>query len=83
MKSKQLANVLIKMLGLSICLYAIPGAASGVLYAISLSMKQNPKEDTTMWMVSSGMGGIIQIVVGIIIIAMSQTIAGWMFKSEE
>jgi len=38
MKSKQLANILIKMLGLSVCLYAIPACVSGILYESMVSV---------------------------------------------
>jgi hypothetical protein len=35
MKSKQLANVLIKIIGLYVCICAIPGIVSGIIIAFA------------------------------------------------
>lgn len=82
MKSKQLANVLIKMLGLSVCLYAIPSCVSGILFAV---IRPQPSSEgmEAMRIITYAIGAGFQSVIGIAIIAMSQTIAGWMFKSDE
>jgi hypothetical protein len=82
MKSKQLANVLIKMLGLSVCLYAIPSCISGILYGVS-HLKDSPQWLAIIPMVSYAIGAAIQAVVGLVIIAKSQKIAGWMFKNDD
>ena len=82
MKSKQLANVLIKILGLSICLYAIPNCISGIL--VPLTQLGETKWDIAVIRIFSyAIGSSVQVVVGIIIIAKSQTIAGWLFKGED
>jgi fumarate reductase subunit D len=85
-KSKQLANVLIKILGLSICFYAIPTCVSGIIFAVSFPTglpKTDETEITVVRFVSSAVGAGIEVLFGIIIIAMSRKIAGWMFKSDE
>jgi hypothetical protein len=81
MKSKQLANVLIKMLGLSICVYAIPSFVEGVL--VMLSGKPPTYFVTVLGISATAMSAIVQVIVGIVIITKSQKIAGWMFKSED
>jgi hypothetical protein len=81
MKSKQLANVLIKMLGLSICVYAIPSFVEGVL--VMLSGKPPTYFVTVLGISATAMTAIVQAIVGILIITKSQKIAGWMFKSED
>ena len=81
MKSKQLANVLIKMLGLSVCLYAIPSCISGFLQGI---MHLNSSQGLAIIpLISYGIGAAIQAIVGLVIICESQKISGWMFRSDE
>jgi len=82
MKSKQLANVLIKMLGLSVCLYAIPNCVSGMIVGIH-HLQNFPQLVSIVPVVSYAIGAAIQVVVGLVIIAKSQKVAGWMFKSDE
>lgn len=81
MKSKQLANVLIKMLGLSICVYAIPSFAEG--FFVMLSGKPSADFVTVLGISVTVMAAIVQIIVGVVIISMSQKIAGWMFRADE
>jgi hypothetical protein len=83
MKSKQLANVLIKMLGLSVCLYAVPSIISGILFSVAHLSKDFPALSDFIPLVSYGIGAAVQAVVGLILIAKSQKIAGWMFRDEE
>ena len=81
MKSKQLANVLIKMLGLSVCLYAIPRCVYGVF--VMLSARASTR-DFTVWGISATVAeAVVQMIVGIVIISMSQKIAGMMFKTDD
>ena len=84
MKSRQLANVLFKVLGFSICLYAIPSCVSGILFAVMEQPPHTPGLDTTvMRIVSYAIGSGVQFIVGVVIIAMSRKIAGWLFKSDD
>jgi hypothetical protein len=81
MKSRQLANVLIKIVGFYICICAIPSCVSGI--GMAIATKGITASDFVMRSFSFSIGYGIQAVVGIIIIAMSQKISGWMFKSDE
>jgi hypothetical protein len=82
MKSRQLANVLFKVLGFWVCLEAIPSCVSGILIAIQAHMSSG--ESFEMLRITSyAMGAAIQLVIGIAIIAMSQKISGWLFKSDD
>jgi hypothetical protein len=82
MKSRQLANVLIKIAGLYICLLAIPSCVAGIIVALN-----HPQTDTAfvevMRIGAYAIGAGVQAVFGIVIIAMSRKIAGWMFKEDE
>jgi hypothetical protein len=85
MKSRQLANVLIKMMGLSICIYGIPTCVSGILFDLlhpGASVAHDSDTIALRIFTSIGAGGI-EALLGIIIIAMSRTVAGWMFTAEE
>lgn len=81
MKSKQLANVLIKMLGLSIFVYAIPNFAEG--FFVMISGKPSADFVTFLGISITALVAIVQVIFGIVIIANSQKIANWMFKNEE
>ena len=81
MKSRQLANVLIKILGLSICLHAVPTFVSGVVFALTAPVAT--KSDIAVRFFSSTVGAGVEAVFGIIIISASHTIAGWMFKDSD
>ena len=78
MKSRQLANVLIKLLGLSVCLFAIPFAFTGLL---SLWLIGAPKTSSVNHIYAEDIGHAFQAVVGIVIITLSDKIAGLMFKN--
>ena len=82
MKSRQLANVLIKMLGLSVCLYAIPSCVASVI--LTLSAAEVPKTDiVAIQLFKSTIVAGVETVFGIMIIAASRKIAGWMFRSDD
>jgi len=67
MKSRQLANVLIKLLGFCICLFAIPECLGGILL-YQFSHSSAPEPDTvSMRIIFSVVGGGIQAALGIII----------------
>jgi hypothetical protein len=81
MKSRQLANVLIKILGLSICLYAIPMCVAGIA-SIFLSRSMTQAEATGIT-IGDAIGTGVQALFGLLVIAKSQKIAGWMFNEDE
>jgi hypothetical protein len=69
------------MLGLSVCLYAIPSCVTGILFALSSTMS---KADITVIRVfSSAVGAGVQAIIGIMIICKSQKIADMMFKTDD
>ena len=82
MKSKQLANVLIKMLGLSVCLYSIPNFVSGIFFALS-TLPVSKSDIAVMRIFSSAVGAAVQAVVGIVVISLSGKIAGLLFESDD
>jgi hypothetical protein len=82
MKSKQLANVLIKTIGLYICLCAIPGFISGILLIFSSAMGVTWSEKLFS-MGSYSIGEVVQAAVGIFIIIKSRKIAEFWFKNED
>jgi len=82
MKSKQLANVLIKVAGLYICLLAIPNVVSGILVVFSPSLGLKWSEG--MFRLGSyAIGCAVQMVVGIFLIIKSRTLAAFWFKNED
>jgi hypothetical protein len=82
MKSKQLANVLIKVLGLSVGVRAIPGFISGILSAF-ISIGVSRGEVTFMRILSSALGAGIEAAIGIFLIVNSRKITDYLFKDEE
>lgn len=84
MRSRQLANVLVKMLGLSVCLYAIPSCVSGILVAVTRPEAiGSSSAAAVLHIIAYPIGAAVQFAIGIAIIIKSQTIAGWMFKGDE
>ncbi|MGA2280898.1 MAG: hypothetical protein ABSG80_11420 [Verrucomicrobiota bacterium] len=81
MKSKQLANVLIKMLGLSVCISGIPGCVRGIVMA--LSSFGLTKTDAAEMALGYAMGAGVQVLFGIILIVASRKISGWMFTKDD
>jgi hypothetical protein len=77
MKPKELANVLIKLLGLSFGLYAIPGFVSGIVQWIS-SSGITTHIIVYPVLITSG----VQVAIGIFIIAKSAMITELLFKGQ-
>jgi len=82
MNSKQLANVLIKTIGLYICLCAIPSFVSGLLLVFS-SVLHVSWSEKLFSMAAYAIGNVVQASVGIIIIIKSRKIAEFWFKNED
>jgi len=92
MNSKQLANVLLKILGLSMCLYSIPGVFSETLLAFApwrYSGVSSPTFNDTYLQqaitnaLSFGIREVIEIGVGIFVILRSRKISEFLFKNED
>ena len=83
MKSKGLANVLLKILGLYFCLIALPGFLSGIVYTVL-----PPFAGTLDWNLVNRALAILatnglQVGIGILVIVKSRKIAEWLFKNED
>jgi hypothetical protein len=79
MKSKQLANVLIKILGLSLCTQSIMHVATGALNI--LASTGNMRGGPFLW--SNFLTGVVLAGMGVYFIVRSQNVAGCLFKGEE
>jgi len=83
MKSKQLANVLIKIVGLYVCLCAIPGIFVGILFIVLKASGGLKTDQTFDYEMSSSLSTVIQFVVGIFLIGKSRKLSEFWFKNEE
>jgi hypothetical protein len=82
MKTKQLANILIKILGVYFFIGGIPSVISGLLMVLLGLFSSGPaKYASFQWTYS--IGGIIQLLVGIFIIAKSRKIAEFLCKGDD
>jgi hypothetical protein len=90
MKSKQLANVLIKIVGVSVLLHALPSFLSGFFYGLlgpflgfaSSTTRSGTSNYSLAYPIASGLAGIISIVIAIFVIIKSRQIAEFLFKDE-
>jgi len=80
MKSKQLANVLIKILGLSFCVDGVVRAASGMLNLFAMLTIRNSSSSMYNWF--NPLTGLLLAVIGFIFIVLSRPIASFLFKDE-
>jgi hypothetical protein len=91
MKSKQLANVLIKCLGLSMCLYAIPSVFSLLIpiapFWFTIAGPSTFHDTMLHQMIANAVSQAARIVVeiglGLFIIVKSRKIAEFWFKNED
>jgi ABC-type nickel/cobalt efflux system permease component RcnA len=83
MKSKQLANILIKIAGLYICLLAIPNTISGIIVVLSFAFGSAKWDEAVIRLLSYSIGTGVQAAVGIFIIVKSRNIAEFFFKNED
>jgi len=86
MKSKQLANVLIKIIGLYICVFAIPTFITAIVVGLSNYSILGQSNNGTAILVrtlSTLISAAIQAALGIFLIVLSRKIAGFLFKNED
>lgn len=86
MTSKQLANVLIKVLGLSVCLQGIPGFVSGFLRGLASSLHasepaRGASGSSYFW--TYAVGSAVYLAVGIFLILRSGYVAEKLFGNED
>ena len=83
MNQKQLANVLIKVLGLSVCLYAIPRFVSEFLFGLlNILMSGGGESMEIIRVFASPIGAVVQAAIGIFLIVRSRWVADKLFKNE-
>jgi uncharacterized membrane protein YoaK (UPF0700 family) len=86
MKSKQLANVLIKVLGLSVCIHGIPafvtGFVRGFLSGLASSGAARPQTSSGS---SSAyvIGALVELALGITLIVTSRALSELLLKGED
>ncbi len=80
MKPRELANILIKILGLSVCLHAIPGFVSGFLRGLT-SPTRASSAAANNW--TYAVGWLVYLIVGILLLVQSRSVAGVLFKGED
>ncbi len=78
MKTKQLANVLIKILGLSVVIHGIPAIISG-LFTMARSRGMGASGDYWFYPISS----LVLVGLGICLIRQSRCVAEFLFKGED
>jgi len=86
MNSKQLANVLIKVLGLSVCLQGIPSFITGFLRGFLSGLHGSDATRATSvsnysW--TYAVGSAVYLAVGIFLILRSRYVAEKLFKNED
>ena len=80
MKQNQLANVLIKILGLYFCVDGFVRIVSGVLNLLAVMTSRNSFGSIYSWV--APFTGMIMAAVGLIFILLSRAIADTLFKDE-
>ncbi len=86
MKSKQLANVLIKILGLSVCIHGIPNFVTGFVRGfLSELASSGATRMSTGSSASSAyvIGALVELALGIVLIVKSKALAELLLKRED
>ncbi len=77
MKTKQLANILIKLLGLSVAIHSIPGIFSGLSY---LGASDAIRVGARVW--AYPVSSVVMAVIGIYLMIQSRRVAELLFKRD-
>ena len=91
MKSKQLANVLIKILGISVIVHALPSFLSGFFMELlgfftglaSSATRSSGSSYSLTYPLASGLASVVSIAVAIVLIVKSRKIAEYLFSDDE
>ena len=91
MKSKQLANVLIKILGISVILHAMPSFLTGLFAELlgffsglaSSATRSSDSSYPLTYPMASGLAGMVSIAIAIVLIVKSRKIAQYLFSDDE
>ena len=80
MNPKQLANVLIKILGLSFCVDGVVRGASGILNLLAMLTSRNGLSATYLWV--NPLTGLLLAAIGFLFIVLRRPITDLLFKDE-
>ena len=83
MNSRQLANVLIKVLGLWMCLQGITHFISGFLRALMPVVHGAPATRPPSYSWTSAVGGVVYLALGVFLILRSRWIADRLLKNDD
>jgi hypothetical protein len=90
MKPKQLANVLIKILGISVIVHAMPSFLTGLFAellgffsGLASSATRSSGSYSLTFPFASGLAGIVSIAIAIVLIVKSRKIAEYLFSDDE
>jgi len=79
MKTKQLANILIKILGLSVLVHSIPSIISGLVQILQVRSMSSQIDFYWIYPFSA----VLQIALGIYLVLKSRDVAACLFKNED
>jgi len=80
MKTKQLANILIKILGLSVIVHGIPSIITGFLPMLQ-AIGRSSSSGGFYWLYP--FSSVILVVIGIYLVVKSRDVAAFLFKDED
>ncbi len=88
MKTKQLANVLIKILGLSLLVHSIPGFITGLVEAVKMnnSMRAglyNVPGNFSFWSYPPIVSSLVLAAIGIYLVIQSRKVTELLFKGDD
>jgi multisubunit Na+/H+ antiporter MnhC subunit len=81
MKTKQLANILIKILGLSVVAHGIPSVISGVFNIARASKAYGSPNVYDFW--AYPISSVILLAIGVYLIVKSRDVTALLFKEED
>ena len=83
MKSKQLANVLIKILGLSVLVEGIPSILNGLFSLLQLRGAGSQIGNMGYFFWLYPLSSVVTAVIGVYLIVKSREVAEYLFKGDE
>ena len=81
MKSKQLGNVLIKLLGLSILIQGAPSLITGLCWKLIAPSNAPDSVGISSW--AYVITSFVQVFIGMFLISSSRGIADWLLRAED
>jgi hypothetical protein len=86
MKSKQLANVLVKVLGLSVCLHGVPSFVTGFVRGFLSGISPSAGATTAAAAGSSStymIGALVELALGVVLIWKSKAISEFLLRGDD